>query len=290
MPSVPRQLGIFAAVLAVLFAVGYAVGQIIDTSHGGGGHGSHGGGSMRMAEHGGGHEVSAAAHGLGATENGLSLEVETPMLRRGHVSPIVFSIRDADGDPVRDYDVEHAKRMHLILARRDLAVFRHLHPRFVGGRWVTHARLDAPGPYRLFADFSHGGTKTTLAGDVRVPGTADLLALPEAQPATRTGDGYDVRIDDRARRAGESARLSFTVRKDGRLVRTEPYLGAAGHLVALRQGDLAFLHVHPAMSTLGFDAAFPSVDRYRLFLQFRDAGSVHTAAFTYDVSVAAVGP
>lgn len=25
----------------------------------------------------------------------------------------------------------------------------------------------------------------------------------------------------------------------------QPYLGAYGHLVALRQGDLAYLHVHP---------------------------------------------
>ena len=25
----------------------------------------------------------------------------------------------------------------------------------------------------------------------------------------------------------------------------EPYLGAKGHLVALREGDLAYLHIHP---------------------------------------------
>jgi hypothetical protein len=148
----------------------------------------------------------------------------------------------------------------------------------------VQARLDAPGPYRLFADFSHEGTKTTLAGDVRVPGAADPRALPAAQPVTRTADGYEVRIDRGTGRAGERAHLSFTVRKDGRLVQTEPYLGAAGHLVALREGDLAFLHVHPSESTLGFDATFPNAGRYRLFLQFRDAGSVHTASFTYQAT------
>ena len=35
------------------------------------------------------------------------------------------------------------------------------------------------------------------------------------------------------------------ITRDGEPVETEPYLGAGGHLVALREGDLAFLHVHP---------------------------------------------
>jgi Cu+-exporting ATPase len=46
-------------------------------------------------------------------------------------------------------------------------------------------------------------------------------------------------------RPGQEAELGFIVSKDGRPVHTEPYLGAGGHLVALREGDLAFLHVHP---------------------------------------------
>jgi hypothetical protein len=68
----------------------------------------------------------------------------------------------------------------------------------------------------------------------------------------------------------------------------EPYLGARGHLVALREGDLAFLHVHPADATtigssISFHAALPSAGRYRLFLQFQHHGVVHTAAFTLEV-------
>jgi hypothetical protein len=51
--------------------------------------------------------------------------------------------------------------------------------------------------------------------------------------------------------------------------------------VALREGDLAFLHVHPGPD--GFAATFPTAGRYRLFLQFKDAGRVHTVAFTREV-------
>jgi hypothetical protein len=60
--------------------------------------------------------------------------------------------------------------------------------------------------------------------------------------------------------------------------------------VALREGDLAFLHVHPTEHgdrhehAVGFGATFPSKGRYRLFLQFKHEGRVHTAAFTQAVS------
>jgi hypothetical protein len=78
------------------------------------------------------------------------------------------------------------------------------------------------------------------------------------------------------------------------MVHTEPYLGAGGHLVALREGDLAYLHVHPgghgdeeAAQThddaVTFVSTFPSEGRYRLYLQFKHDGRVHTAAFTREV-------
>ena len=66
-------------------------------------------------------------------------------------------------------------------------------------------------------------------------------------------------------------------------MRTERYLGAGGHLVALREGDLAFLHVHPLDDGVTFEATFPSAGRFRLFLQFKHAGRVQTVAFTEEI-------
>ena len=84
--------------------------------------------------------------------------------------------------------------------------------------------------------------------------------------------GYDVRLDAGHARPGQEADLRFTITKDGEPVETEPYLGAGGHLVALREGDLAFLHVHPADDSVRFAATFPTEGRYRLFLQFKHEG------------------
>ena len=109
----------------------------------------------------------------------------------------------------------------------------------------TPLRIDAPGSYRVFADFASKGRTTTLAGDLRVDGRANLHPLPAPRPFAVSDGGYDVRLQASSARPGAEAQLRFAISKDGVPVKTEPYLGAGGHLVALREGDLAFLHVHP---------------------------------------------
>ena len=88
-------------------------------------------------------------------------------------------------------------------------------------------------------------------------------------------DGYRVELDGHAE-AGTETTITCRVTRAGDPVDVEPYLGAAGHLVSLREGDLAYLHVHPLAERLGeisFAATFP----------FKDAGRVQTAALTLDV-------
>ena len=146
-------------------------------------------------------------------------------------------------------------------------------------------RLDDSGSYRMFADFSHEARAETLATDLRVDGAADLRPLPAPRNTALSDGGYEVRLDAGRARPGREAEMRFTVTRDGVPVRTERYLGAGGHLVALREGDLAFLHVHPTEhgDSIAFAATFPTEGRYRLFLQFQHQGRVHTAAFTQEV-------
>ena len=83
--------------------------------------------------------------------------------------------------------------------------------------------------------------------------------------------------------AGTETTLAFAVERAGRAVAVDPYLGARGHLVILREGDLAYLHTHADEEELRFDTTFPSAGRYRAFLQFSADGEDHTAAFTIEV-------
>jgi hypothetical protein len=234
------------------------------------------------------HGAARPVRGLAVAEDGLRVVVHDPELRRGRAETLRFRIVGDGGETVRDFDVEHEKRMHLILARRDLTGFQHLHPEQApDGSWSASVRLDDAGSYRLFADFSHDGENQTLATDLRVDGDAELRALPAPQLAAKSDGGYDVRLDPGNARPGEEADLRFTITRDGVPVLTEPYLGAGGHLVALREGDLAFLHVHAADDSVRFAATFPTEGRYRLFLQFKTSGPptrVQTVAFTQEVS------
>ncbi|HET8755342.1 MAG TPA: hypothetical protein VFM58_05000 [Solirubrobacteraceae bacterium] len=280
--STPAKLALFVGVLAAVFGGAALAGAAIGPDRDADDLASAPHGEMAAEPHGG---AADPVRGLAIADDGLRIVVEDPELARGREQALRFRIVDERGATVRDFDVEHERRMHLILARRDLTGFQHLHPeQAADGSWSTPVRLAAAGSYRLFADFAHDGEAQTLASDLRVDGAADLEALP-APAATAVSDGgYDVRLDARDAGPGEEADLRFTIMRDGRPVRTEPYLGAGGHLVALREGDLAFLHVHPlAEDSVRFAATFPTAGRYRLFLQFRHAGRIQTAAFTYEV-------
>ncbi|HWI74306.1 MAG TPA: hypothetical protein VNT55_20265 [Baekduia sp.] len=265
------------ATLLAIFGAAFAVGRAI--GDGGKDEPARDGGMAGMA---GDHAAADAAHGLGVAENGLRL-LAPSTLRAGAAAPFRFRVVDDAGATVRAFDVEHTKRLHFIAVRRDLTGFQHLHPeQDAAGAWRTNLTLREPGAYRVFADFTpSGGEATTLASDVLVGGAFAPRALPA--PATRVRvDGYDVAL--RAG-GGRDATLRFSVSRDGRPVAVQPYLGAAAHLVALRAGDLAYLHVHPLEGKgIAFAATYPSAGRYRLFLQFRHGGRVHTAAFTQAVS------
>jgi hypothetical protein len=267
-----------AASLAALFGVGALAGGVL--------HPSAPGGDAAAGMGHDGEKMAMEVRGLAVADNGLRLVVANSELRRGREQQLRFRIVDDSGNTVRDFDIEHTKRMHLIVARRDLTGFQHLHPTMAAdGTWSVPLRLADAGSYRVFADFSHDNQAVTLADDLRVDGMADLHPLPLPATTATTDGGYDVRLDEGAARAGADSQLRFTVTKDGRPVRTESYLGAGGHLVALRDGDLAFLHVHPTENdgAIGFDAAFPTAGAYRLFLQFKVGGAVQTVAFTQEV-------
>jgi hypothetical protein len=214
---VARNLAIFAAALVLLFGAGAAAGRLIDPGAPGGEAAAHDDASKETDAMAGEHTEKAPdpVRGLAVAEHGLRVVVEDPELRRGATERLRFRVVDERGATVRDFDVEHAKRMHLIVARRDLTGFQHLHPEMdANGTWSTPLKLDEAGSYRIFADFSKDGEATTLAADLRVDGDADLRPLPAPGPTAVSDGGYDVRLDSGAARAGEEAELSFTVTKD----------------------------------------------------------------------------
>ena len=208
---------------------------------------------------------------------------------------VVMDATDADGDPVTDYSIEHEEELHLVVVRSDGQHFRHVHPqRAADGTWSLPWTWQAAGTYRLYADTTPADADegVTLTSTVDVAG--DLTPTGSQPTRTTSVDGLDVSVEGDLV-PGEESRLTLRVERDGEPVTTiEPYLGAAGHLVALREGDLAYLHVHPegdepsagelSGPEIGFMAEAPTAGRYLLYLDFQVDGQVHSAAFVVDTT------
>ena len=144
------------------------------------------------------------------------------------------------------FDVdERASRCTLIVVRRDAAGFQHLHPTLgPDGAGGPRCVLPAPGVYRLFADFVPTGGPAAGAGH-RPVRRRRVRADPVRAARVAQIDGYQVRLDGDLV-PGAPSQVFATVSRDGVAVTDlQPYLGAFGHLVALRRSDLAYMHVHP---------------------------------------------
>ncbi|KJS53755.1 hypothetical protein VM98_23220 [Streptomyces rubellomurinus subsp. indigoferus] len=267
------------AAFALALGVGHAVGP--NGKPAPAGHSEHAG-------H-GDHASDDAGHlpgGLQISDRGYTLSVDDPFVTAGTPTDLRFRILGPDGHALTAYQPQHEKELHLIVAPRDLSTFQHLHPtRAEDGTWSARAAVPAAGEYRVFADFLPDGETEglTLGADLHAAGDLRPAPLPETG-RTVTVDGYTVTLTGDLT-PGHGDQLTLSVSKDGRPVTDlQPYLGAYGHLVALRAGDLAYLHVHPQSTTPGpaitFHATAPSGGTYRLFLDFQHAGTVHTAAFT----------
>lgn len=293
--NAPVKVAVFVTALAVVFGGALLAGRQF---------GPVGNDSAGSKHHGTGGDQASAKHddipgGLMISQNGYTLRLDKSQLAAGKARQLAFTVGGPDGKPVTDYDVQHEKQLHLIAVRRDFGGFQHVHPtRDEHGTWSVPLDL-TPGTWRIFADFKPSdGPAAVLGADLAVPG--EVPAAPERpeKKVAQVGD-YTVSVGGRLV-AGEHSMLNLAVSKDGRAVTDlQPYLGAYGHLVALRAGDLAYLHVHPdgspgdgktaAGPDVEFGAEVLSAGRYHLFFDFQHDGAVRTAELTLDASAPADG-
>ncbi|WP_353987486.1 heavy-metal-associated domain-containing protein [Ruicaihuangia caeni] len=239
--------------------------------------------------------ASDPVKGLAVGAHGYLLSpIEAPAAV-GEVGEIKFQIQDASGAPVTEYKTAHDKDLHLIVVRSDGRQFRHVHPELdePSGTWSMPWEWAAAGSYRVFADFTPANAEASGLSLSRTVQVAGQFAPVAPQPThVDQVDGFTVALDGEMV-AGSSSELRIAITRDGEPVTTvEPYLGAFGHLIALREGDLGFLHVHAegetpeANDTTGpeivFAAEAPTAGRYLLYLDFKVNGEVHTAEFVLD--------
>jgi hypothetical protein len=299
------KLSAYGAALALLVAGAYATGSAVGplttvATADAAGHGEPGAGSAGNGDTHSGTVPETATDqpaGLASSRGGYTLTPTDPTLTPATPDTFSFTVTGPDGAPVTAFDVEHDEPMHLIVVRRDTTDFQHVHPELApDGTWSVPLTVASAGSYRAFADFTPtGGDATTLGVDLVAPGVFEPVT--HAPSRTAQVDGYTVELTGDLV-AGQASPVTLTVSRDGVPVTDlQPYLAAYGHLVALRDGDLAYLHVHPTGAPgdgvtppgprVEFVAEVPSAGGYRLFLDFRHDGVVRTADFTVATASAA---
>ncbi|MGW7381367.1 hypothetical protein [Streptomyces sp. NPDC054794] len=238
----------------------------------------------------------ADGNGLSDTQDGYRLTSKDATLPSGEQAAYRFTVTGPDGRPVTDFAVDQTKRMHFYAIRSDLTGFQHIHPTpAADGTWSADLASLHPGSWRMFTSFTPAtgagkGKDFVLSRTLTVPGDARKTSLPAPAGSTRV-DGYTVTLKGQLM-AGMAHPLTVSVAKDGKPVTDlEPYLDTYAHLTAFHEGDAAFAHLHPTTDVTGdhggpelnFQAELPTSGNWRLFLQFRTGGKLHTAALTLHV-------
>jgi hypothetical protein len=286
--GVAARLTAYALALVLVFAAAWFAGGLVrpapDAPPGGrdtgGDHDVHGPDGL---------DAESATDGLAAAAAGYRLAVVDPTFVPGLPGELRFTVIGPDGLPVTAFTPtpRDPGPLHAVVIRRDAAGFQRLDPTMdPDGTWRTPLRLPAPGVWRAFVDATPtAGPAIVLGVDLFAAGPFEPFTFPPSRTTT-IGD-FQLRLDGDLV-PGASSQVFATVSRDGVAVtELQPYLGAFGKLVALREGDLAYTAADgsPAVGdragpAVAFTARVPSAGTYRLFFQFRVADVMHTAEFT----------
>ncbi|QSB04465.1 hypothetical protein [Natronoglycomyces albus] len=241
-----------------------------------------------------GDDETDAGPGLAQSQDGFTFDSISAPEEVNVSGELSFTISGPDGSVVTEFEESHEKDLHLIAVHATGEEFRHVHPDMdAHGVWSVPWQWDQAGTYRLYADFvaAESGEGLTISRTFEVAG--DVKDASERSPSNQaTVGGLDITLSGDLG-VGSDSMLTFDISRDGEPVaELEPYLGAYGHLVVLRESDLAYLHVHPMGESeqgvtspdarVEFHAQAPTVDTYFLYLDFQVDGEVYTAEFTVE--------
>lgn len=199
--------------------------------------------------------------------------------------------KDANNQPV-PLDVEHEKKIHLIVVNDDLSYFDHIHPELgADGSYTVKHTFPVGGKIHLFADYKPtGGSHVVDKLAVDVSGGKVTNTLYKEDKWTATSDDYKLTLDPVGGKlvTNTSLQLPATLTKGGKAVdpnSLEDYLGAKAHMVMVSREDKEYMHVHPGSENGKFDirTTFTKPGIYRGWIQFQAGGKLHTTDFVFNV-------
>lgn len=206
-------------------------------------------------------------------------------------------------------DVQHEKKIHLIVVSNDLSYFEHIHPEYQSdgsyqikvldnskayteGAGHNETRFASGGDYILFADYlPSGGSHQVEKIQLNVKGIPKPAVTYNDNKLIGASDKFSVQLEVEGGKlvTGKQMHIAGKVMKDVKEVDVnslENYLGAKAHMVVISLNDKEYLHVHPDVDGGKFDlhTTFRKPGIHRGWIQFKSEGKVHTVDFVLNVA------
>lgn len=231
-----------------------------------------------------------------------------PEVVAGSAATLLFTPKIKGKDEMVPLDVQHDKKMHLIIVSKDLSYFDHIHPEYqtdgsykisvlpkgksyTTSQFANETRFEQGGEYVLFADYLPTGASHQLE---RIPLTVagtPYNSKKYTEPKTVSKvDGYEISLIPEGDKFLSKGTMHITgiIKKDGKEIpadQLENYLAAKAHVVMISEDTQDYLHVHPEVvdGRLDLHTEFGKAGIFRGWLQFQTEGKVHTADFVIKV-------
>lgn len=244
----------------------------------------HGGHGEETSEH-GGHGTGDETEGHGEHGSEANTDSEVVIDFEADANNIAIQLKDQQGEPLDELEVNHEKLLHLIVVDEHLEKYYHLHPDKTGdGRFEMEKALDE-GSYKAFVDIKPTNAAYHVEPIGFTIGEAEAShghsTLKPDSNFTKTVDGVETKLDVSSFKVGEDITLSFSFEDS---IVLQPYLGAMGHVVILDETAENFIHVHPVSDTeTKFVTNFDKPGVYKLWGEFQIDGKVYTYPFIIEV-------
>ena len=200
--------------------------------------------------------------------------------------------KDAPNDQVA-LDIEHEKKIHLILVSDDLSWFDHIHPEYnVDGSYTVITTFPAPGKYLAYADYKPTGASHMVDKiEISVTGNAPVEKKFLLEKLSGNSGQYAFELKPTGGKliTGALMHISGIVKKNGKTLDANTlgdYLGAKAHFVLISVDEKKYLHVHPGVDKGQFDlhTTFEKPGTYRGWIQFIAEAKLYTIDFTMNVT------
>lgn len=244
-----------------------------------------------------------AAHRKGYSPNYTMNVTTSPTdISLGKPVKITFQIIDKrTGRPLSRYQILQEKLMHVVVLRKDLLSYAHIHPEYDGKDTFTveHA-FPTDGTYFLFVEYSPPDFYENLSVAqvvVGSPQNESAASLSVGELSRVFEDTYRVTLSSpEIIKVNDTVDFALTLvdaKTGAPIVDLETYLAAFGHMSAASEDLSTYTHVHPISvpltaadlggPTIQFSTFFPKPGKYKLFTQFKHRGKVFVTDFVVEV-------